>query len=282
MAWELLAEGIDFGEGPRWHDGRLWYSDFYQHTICSVGSDGVRRVEHEHHDRQPSGLGWLPDGRLLFVSMAELQVLRREHDGSVVIHGDMSRFASTACNDMVVARNGDAYVGNFGFDLNAGDKPTTTCLVRVSVDGEVAAVADDLFFPNGSVILRDTTLVVGESFGGRYTAFDIGADGSLVNRRVWAEVAGMAPDGCAADADGAIWFSDAIGSQVVRVREGGEITDKVETPDHTYCCMLGGDDGHTLFAFTCAGSHPDTAAGTGTGKIWTMRVDVPRSDANLP
>jgi sugar lactone lactonase YvrE len=156
-------------------------------------------------------------------------------------------------------------------------------LAIVWADGTVTAAADDLRFPNGSVITADgATLIVGESMGDRFTAFTITADRGLAGRRVWAEVPGMAPDGCTIDADGAIWFADAVGRQVVRVREGGEITDRVPTPDNVYACMLGGSDGRTLFALTAAGGHPTVADGTATGALWQMQVAIARSPSSRP
>jgi len=280
--WELVVDGIDFGEGPRWHLGRLWFSDFYQGTISSVGHDRQRRVE-VVWDGRPSGLGWLPDGRLLFVSMIDRRVMRREPDGAIVEHADLDGIATGHCNDMVVGPLGNAYVGNFGFDFEGGEAPAAATLAIVWADGTVTAAADDLRFPNGSVITDDgSTLIVGESMGARYTAFTITHDRGLTERRVWAEVPGMAPDGCTIDADGAIWFADAVGSQVVRVLEGGEITHRIPTPAHVYACMLGGPNGRTLFALTAAGSHPDVVAGTATGALWQRQVDVPRTATSRP
>ena len=283
-SWERIVEGIDFGEGPRWHDGRLWFSDFFQHTISSVGDDGVRRVELEYAG-QPSGLGWLPDGRLLFVSMLDQRVMRVEHDRSVVEHADLVGMAGGPCNDMVVGSYGNAYVGNFGFDMFGGAEPATATLAIVWADGTVtaASAADELQFPNGSVITDDeSTLIVGETMGARFTAFSISNDRRPTDRRVWAEVPGMAPDGCTIDVEGAIWFSDAIGKQVVRVKEGGEITDRLATPDNTYACMLGGHDGRTLFVLTCQDSRPDVAAGAATGVLLATEVAIPRGPNSRP
>lgn len=282
MTWERILDGIDFGEGPRWHDGRFWFSDFFQRTISSVGDDGVRQVEVDDVDR-PSGLGWLPDGRLLFVSMTARRVMRVEPDGAVVVHADLSDIATGHCNDMVVDRAGNTYVGNFGFDMEAGDDFATAKLALVRPDGSSETVADEMWFPNGSVITDDgATLIVGESFGAKFKAFDIAGDATLFNERVWADVPGTAPDGCAIDAEGAIWYSDAIGKQVVRVKEGGEITDTLPTPDNTYACALGGASGDQLFVLTCEDSHPSKATGSGTGKLLVTTVPVGRNDTDLP
>jgi sugar lactone lactonase YvrE len=283
-SWEVIVDGIDFGEGPRWHDGRLWFSDFFQHTISSVGDDRIRRVELEY-DGQPSGLGWLPDGRLLFVSMLDQRVMRVESDGTVVEHADLDGIADGPCNDMVVGSYGNAYVGNFGFDMFGGAEFATATLAVVWADGAVTAAsdADNLAFPNGSVITDDeSTLIVGETFGAQFTAFSITHDRRLAGRRVWAEVPGMAPDGCTIDEQGAIWFSDAAGKQVVRVKEGGEITDRLPTPDNTYACMLGGHDGRTLFVLTCEDSRPDVAAGAATGVLLATKVAIPRGPNSRP
>lgn len=283
--WTKVIDGIDFGEGPRWHDGRLWFSDFFQQTISSVeiapDGSGTRHVE-IRHDGRPSGLGWLPDGRLLFVSMLDRSLRRVEPDGSIVNHADLSGVAGGHCNDMVVAGDGTAYVGNFGFDFEDGGAPQSTTIAIVRPDGSVTSDDHELMFPNGSVITDDgRTLVVGESFGAQYTAFTIGDDGSLTEPRVWAEVPGAAPDGCTMDADGHIWFSDAMGRRVIRIAENGSLDDAatriIQTPDNTYACMLGGDDGRTLFVLTCASSEPGAVSGTETGALWSTRVDAPRA-----
>ncbi len=275
-AWTELVGGLDFGEGPRWHDGELWYSDFYQQRVYRVAADGTRETVIEIDDR-PSGLGWMPNGDLLMVAMTSKRLLR--FDGSdVTIHAELRDFAPGNCNDMVVDANGNAYVGHFGFDLEAGDDfaPATVLLVRP--DGTVSVAAENMAFPNGSVITPDgQTLIVGQSFGGDYVAFDIAADATLSNRRQWADIPGTAPDGCTLDAGGGIWFSDARGSQVVRVLEGGEVTDRVPTPQPTFACVLGGDDGRTLHVLCADGSHPDKVAGSGTGTIITTQVEHPRA-----
>jgi sugar lactone lactonase YvrE len=278
---ERFIDGIDFGEGPRWHDGQLWYSDFYQHTVFAVDPDGARHAVIEVAT-QPSGLGWLPDGTLLIVSMLDRKVLR--FDGSVLSeHADLSGIADFHCNDMVVDADGNAYVGNFGFDLftlgPAGAAPAKLALVRP--DGSAEVAAEGLLFPNGSVITPDgSTLIVGETMGARYTAYTIGHDGTLDDGRVWAEVEGCAPDGCTLDAAGGIWFADALGARVVRVEEGGEITDVIDVGAPTFACALGGDDGRTLFVLTAASADPTAAAGSGDGTIVTARVEHPH--AGLP
>ena len=273
-AFELLVDGVDFGEGPRWRDGTLWYSDFYQQCVYRVTPDGERTTVVELDDR-PSGLGWLPSGELLIVAMTSRRVLR--FDGNTVTeHADISALTIDKCNDMVVDASGNAYVGHFGFDLEAGAEFQTSSLVLVRPDGSATVAAEDIAFPNGSVITPDgLTLIVGQSFGGSYLAFDIADDATLSNRREWAAIAGTAPDGCAQDGEGAIWFSDAIGSQIVRVREGGQVTHQIPTPQPTFACALGGPTGHTLFVVTSPSADPRDVAGKGAGAIYTLEVDVP-------
>lgn len=274
----VFVSGLGFGEGPRWHDGRLWFSDFHQQSVSSVGDDGMPVVELAL-DEAPSGLGWLPDGRALVVAMESRRVLRVESDGAVVTHADLSAVATGRCNDMVVAADGTAYVGNFGFELGTPMQPAS--LARVQPDGSVDVVADGLEFPNGSVITPDgRTLIVGESMARRVTAFRVADDGTLHDRRVWADLGEVVPDGCTLDAEGAIWFADARGTAVVRVTEGGEVTDRVEAGQPTFACALGGDDGRTLFV-VCADQFGEADEdATPTGTIRTLRVDVPH--AGLP
>ena len=280
---ELLVDGLGFGEGPRWRtetDGsaRLYFSDFLQRRVFSLEEVGELTVEAELDD-WPSGLGWLPDGRLLVVSMHQRQVLRRESDGSFAVHADLSRVAAGPANDMVVAADGTAYVGNFGSDLMVGEERRPARLSVVRPDGTVTAADTDLQFPNGSVITADgRTLIVGETLAARYTAFDIAPDGSLGASRLWAEVPGRSPDGCTADAEGAIWFADASAPEVVRVREGGEITEVLRFPQTCYACALGGADGRTLYVLTCS-STPKPDLPVGSGQLWRVRVDVPKGDA---
>jgi sugar lactone lactonase YvrE len=282
---ELLIDGLGFGEGPRWHvagkdDGRLFFSDFLQHTVFSLDPDGNEglRVEAVLGDR-PSGLGWLPDGRLLIVSMHDRKVLRREPDGTLVTHADLTEVATGPTNDMVVAADGTAYVGNFGSDLLAGEARRASRLAIVAPDGTVRAGEHELMFPNGSIITADGgTLIVGETLASRYTAFPIAPDGWLGPGRLWASVPDRLPDGCSCDEDGAIWFADSRAPQVVRVREGGEITHVLDFPATCFACALGGDDGRTLFVLTCP-SPPMPDLAVGGGRLWRVRVDIPKGDA---
>ncbi|HET6950858.1 MAG TPA: SMP-30/gluconolactonase/LRE family protein [Acidimicrobiales bacterium] len=276
-----LTDGGSFFEGPRWRDGRWWVSDFYRHTVYAIAPGGDTEAVLTV-DAQPSGLGWLPDGSLLVVSMRDRRVLRREPGGKVTVHADFAEHCGGHANDMVVDARGHAYVGNFGFDLTGREEPRPAALVHIAPDGTVAVAADDLAFPNGAVITPDgTTLVVGETMGGRYTAFTIGDDGSLGDRRVWATVA-AAPDGCALDAEGRIWAADAAGNRVVRVAEGEGIVDEIAAPDGlgVYACMLGGDDNRTLLVCGAPDYFEPNRRSAREAVLLTTAVDVPH--AGLP
>ena len=294
---QLLVDGGTFFEGPRWRDGRWWVSDFYRNLVLTVTPEGrteeVLEVEH-----QPSGLGWLPDGSLLVVSMKDQRVLRHAPDGEVSTHADLSDVLAGNANDMVVSEDGHAYVGSFGFDLMAGEDPALSRLAHVAPDGSTGVAADDLAFPNGAVITPDgSTLIVGETMGCGYTAFTIGEDGGLTDRRPWAQLAPrpevggfeetlgqvtVAPDGCALDAEGAIWFADAMGARLLRVAEGGEVLEEQPAPGDggVFACMLGGEDGRTLLACCAPDFFEHERAVKREASLWTLRVDVPA--AGLP
>ena len=281
---QILAEGLYFGEGPRWHDGRLWFSDFYDQSVKSMTSSGQVTIEHRLDD-QPSGLGWLPDGRLLVVAMKQLQVLRLEADGFVV-HADLSELARHLCNDMVVDGAGRAWVGNFGFDLDGeiesrgaeavlADHPAAN-LVRVDPDGSVHLASPGMQFPNGSVVTPDgRTLIVAETLAACLTAFDIAEDGRLSNRRVWAGVGMRAPDGICLNADGNVWVANALAPECVLFGPGGDELEVITTSRNCYACMLGGDDGRDLFTVTASFSDKARAAAERTGRIESIRVDTP-------
>jgi sugar lactone lactonase YvrE len=286
-ATRVLTGGIYFGEGPRWRDGRLWFSDFYAHAVKSVSLAGDLRTEFEIDD-QPSGLGWQPDGTMLVVSMTRRQVLRRTPDGQITVHADLSHIATFHCNDMVVDFAGGAYVGNFGFNLDAeiaargvpgvlAEHPTAK-LAYVAPDGQSRVAAEEMHFPNGPVITPDgKTLILGETLAGVLTAFDIQPNGDLLNRRVWATISPRVPDGVCLDAEGAIWVANPIAPECVRVAQGGEVLEVIETGQPCYACMLGGDDGKTLFMLTASSSDHAAAAATQTGKILVAEVGSPRA-----
>ncbi len=274
----VLLTGLRFPEGPRWHGGKLWFSDMHAGCVMALDADGRAETVLELED-ECSGLGWLRDGRLLVVSMHQRKVLRREDDG-LVVHADLGEVASFHANDMVVDAAGRAYVGNFGFDLNGGEAPRTTKLALVHPDGRVEVAAEDLLFPNGTVITPDgRTLILGESFASQLTAFEIGADGRLSKRRVWAKLEKAIPDGICLDAEGAIWVASPFSKGVLRVREGGEIVQRIGVEHEAYACMLGGDDRRTLYICTAA-THDPAKTGDRSGRIETVRVDVP--GAGLP
>jgi sugar lactone lactonase YvrE len=270
-----LIEGLAFGEGPRWRDGRLYYSDMHRHVVETVDLDGEREAVCVVEGR-PSGLGWLPDGRMLVVSMTDRRILRLEPDGDLVEHADLSGLASNQCNDMVVGPDGTAYVGNFGFDLHAGDPFRPAELVSVAVDGTARVEDDTMEFPNGSVITPDgATLIVAQSHGRDLVAFDIGPDGRLGGRRTWADLDGGVPDGIALDAEGAVWYADPRHSRCVRVAEGGEVLETVEVDRGCYACALGGPERRHLFVLTAATSRPDEAAEQLSGRIEVVEVGTP-------
>jgi sugar lactone lactonase YvrE len=284
---EPFVSGLHFGECPRWHDGRLWYSDFFDHGVFSVSPEGERRTE-VAFEGEPAGLGWLPDGRLLINSRLDRAMLRREADGSLVPHGSLAPWAAGNANDLVVAANGQAYAGNFGFDLDGLYGGTvdrsaiaTTSLVRVDPDGTSHEAASDLAFPNGTVITDDgATLIIAESFAGHLSAFDRGPDGSLSGRRVWASLDGVAPDGICLCADGSVWVANAVSPECVRVAEGGEVLERVTTSQICYACMLGGEDRTTLYLVTAPTSHAAVASVQRDGALEKARTSVP--GAGLP
>ncbi len=276
---ELVHTGVDFGEGPRWHDGRLWFSDLYRHAVFSLGDDG-ERLEVELDD-QPSGLGWMPDGTLLVVAMTTQRLLAIDDAGQIREHADLSSIATDLCNDMVVSADGHAYVGNFGYDFMAGADVSPAYLAHVTPDGGVRRVDHPLRFPNGSVITADgSTLIVGETQGARYTAFTIDADGHPIDPYVWVAIEGGTPDGCCLDAEGAIWMSDVRNDRFIRIHRDGTISREFRVDDHAIACMLGGPEDRTLFCFVAPSALPGDAAGNGLARIYAVDVDVPR--AGLP
>jgi sugar lactone lactonase YvrE len=276
-----VLDGLAFGEGPRWRDGRLFFSDMHAHEVVAVTPDGVRETIVES-PTAVSGLGWLPDGRMLIVSMDDNRLMRQEADGRLAVHADLSPVSAINPNDMVVDAKGRAYVGNFGFPLYPRGETKPAKLARVDPDGSVHEAADGLIFPNGAVITPDgKTLVVGETFASRMTAFDIAPDGTLSNRRVWAELGhGAVPDGCCLDAEGAIWVASPTTNEVLRLHEGGRTSERIDTGRGAFACMLGGEDRRTLFIFTGDGSDPKISRETRTASIVAVDVDV--AGAGLP
>lgn len=272
---EVVADGFCFTEGPRWHEGRLWFSDMHDGWVCALTPNGqlerIARVEHE-----PSGLGWLPDGRLLVVSMQDRRLIRREMDGTFVAHADLGELATFHCNDMVVDGKGRAWVGNFGFDLHGGAAPTATVLIRVDPDGSVHCAAENVMFPNGCVITPDgATLIVAETFGACLTAFDISSDGALSNRRSWAQLPeGAVPDGICLDAMQGIWIASPTTNECLRLEEGGSVTDRVALDRGAFACMLGDADRRSLYICTARDSDP-AKTHERSARIERVRVEHP-------
>jgi len=277
--FKVLLEGLIFSEGPRWHQGKLWFSDMHDRKIFTVDLEGNKCLVHSAAG-DTSGLGFDTDGSLLFVSMDDRKLMRLRA-GEVSTVADLSNQASFHCNDMITDQQGRSYVGNFGFDLHGGAERCATNLLKVDADGTVTEVATDLLFPNGMVITADhSTLIVAETFAARLTAFDIAADGSLSNRRLWANIAPAVPDGICLDQEGAIWVASPATGEVIRVLAGGEISQRLKPSSNVFACMLGGDDGRTLFALTADESSPALMQGRRSGKIEIAQVSVP--GAGLP
>lgn len=282
--FRTVVDGLRFGEGPRWHEGRVWFSDMHDHRIVSTDLDGSARTEVEITDDEPSGLGWLPDGRLLVVAMESQQLRRVEHDGTVVVHADMSSAARGSLNDMIVAADGTAYIGDMGKRIHeAGEvRPGQTFGVRA--DGSWFVAADDLASPNGHILTDDErTLLVAESGAGRVTAFDRAEDGTLSNRRVYAELspapdgpAFAPPDGICLDTDGAIWAADPIGARVIRTLPGGGTTHDLRIPGLIpVACVLAGADRRTLIVCAAADWKRDVVMESRTGRLLAIDVEVP-------
>jgi len=281
MQTRTLLDGLRFPEGPRWHAGRLWFSDIHDERVVAVDLDGNAETI-VAVPGQPSGLGWRPDGTMLVVSMVDRRLLRLASEGLVEV-ADLSAHATFHCNDMIVDAEGRAYVGNFGWDIFAADggTPRDADLLLVDPDGRVRIAAENLTFPNGTVITPDgSTLIIGETFAARLTAFAIAADGSLSNRRLWAQLDGAVPDGICLDADGAIWVASPISGAVLRVREGGEVTDRIPVATEAFACMLGGPERKHLFVCTAADSNPTKCRSERSGRIEVVEVKIP--GAGLP
>jgi sugar lactone lactonase YvrE len=274
---KTLMSGVQFGEQPRWHDGRLWFSDWGPPEIIAVDLDGKGEVM-LGAPSFPCCVDWLPDGRMLLVSARDGLLLLREPDGSLVTHGDLTLASDPpAGNELVVDARGNAYVNGGGFDLMAGEQFAPGVIALVKPDGCVSQVADDLAFPNGMHITGDgSTLIVGESYAKRLTAFDVAADGTLSNRRLWADLGDGVPDGICIDAEGAVWYGDVPNQRCVRVAEGGEILQTVDLDRGCFACALGGADRQTLFMMATVWTGPENMFnGPRTGQVLSMRAPAP-------
>lgn len=295
-------DGIYFGEGPRWHQNKLWFSDMHGHKVCTLDESDNLEVICEV-ENQPSGLGWLPNGDLLIVSMLDRKILKLSNS-TLSVHADLSEDVKYQCNDMVVSREGIAYVGNFGMS-DARDKVKNTHLMIVYPNGTIKKGPNKLAFPNGAVITEDgKQLIVGETLGGRLTSFDIQTDGLLSNRKTWASTSsqiGMGliklirtlgikisessstasnfhiPDGICLDKQNGIWIASPSSSSVLRIEKGGKITDVIKTPKSAYACMLGGEDGKTLFIIVAKSSAPEICIQSPEGEILSVQVDIPKA-----
>jgi sugar lactone lactonase YvrE len=290
-----LIGGLAFPEGPRWRDGRLYFSDQHAHRVVAVGLDGTAETI-AHVPQKPSGLGFLSDDSLLIVSMQDRKVLRRALDGSLSEYADLSTLAQWPCNDMLVDSDGRAWVGNFGFDLHGGAPACTTVLICVEPGGTAHVAAEGLGFPNGMALTPDgQTLIVAETTMNRLSAFDV-RSGSLGERRTWAAFGhpptstnvsefltqvNVAPDGICLDAEGAVWVADAVHGRLLRVAEGGRILEELNTGvAGAFACMLGGDDGSTLFACVAPTFNEAAASAHHRASIVMTRVQAPH--AGLP
>jgi sugar lactone lactonase YvrE len=284
---DVVVDGLFFPEAPRWRDGHLFVSDFYDHLVLAIEPDGTSTVVCEVPG-QPSGLGFAPNGDLLVVSMTDRRLLR-VRGGELVVVADLGGHAPADCNDMYVDGHGRAYIGNFGSDL-AVEPVRATSLLRVDPDGSVSVAAEDVVFPNGVIATPAGTMLLAETFAYRVSEFDVGPDGTLANRRTWASfgngpardmdeilaASAIAPDGICLDVEGALWVADATGDGASRVLPGGEVVDRVVLDGLTaFAVALGGEDGRTLYL--CAGpplGQVDPAAGR-RGSVLATRVEVP-------
>ena len=273
MTTTMLADNFNFLEGPRWHDGKLWMSDMHAKTIYTLTENGTREEIIKVAPR-PSGLGFLPDGSMLIVSMEDEKLLKYS-GGQLTEFVNLSPFVTGEPNDMVVDNQGRAYIGNFGYDLFSGAEPKNANIVMVTPDGSARVVADDLVFPNGAVITPDgKTFVVAETFANKLTAFDIKEDGSLSGRRTFGELPDAGPDGICLDVDGGIWVSGFLAGKFFRMEDGGNVTHEIDAGGkRAVACQLGGADGKTLFCLTFAGTLEDVGEKDSLGAVETVRVD---------
>jgi sugar lactone lactonase YvrE len=276
-AVRIVKDGLVLGESPRWHAGRLWVADWGAKEILAIDESGAAEVVLRAPEL-PVCFDWLPDGRLLLVAGREGRLLRREPDGELVTHADLTALAPPPWNDIVVDGRGNAYVGGTGFDFPGGTFAPGTIAV-VGPDGGGRQVADGVAFPNGVALTPDgATLIIAESYAKRLTAFDIAPDGGLSGRRVWADLGDGAPDGICLDAEGAVWYADVPNQRCVRVGEGGEVLQTVAVDRGCFACMLGGADGRTLYIVAARWAGPTNIAGErGTGRVLAVTAPAPHA-----
>ncbi|MQA00532.1 MAG: SMP-30/gluconolactonase/LRE family protein [Dehalococcoidia bacterium] len=272
----VLLDGLAYVESPRWHDSRLWFAHWGREEVLAVDLAGECEVAAPGRPGMGWCIDWLPDGHLLVTGET---LLRREVDGSSVVHADLGGVFAKGCDEVVVDGRGHIYLNSIEFDFLGGGDPSGGIIALVTPDGRVRQVAGDLAFPNGMAVTPDNgTLIVAESFGRRLTAFDIADDGGLSNRRVWADLGDGAPDGICVDAEGAAWYGDVPNQRAVRVREGGAVLDTVDLDRGCFACMLGGPDRRTLFMLTAEWSGTedvDAQLARRTGRIYVADVEVP-------
>jgi sugar lactone lactonase YvrE len=278
----VLLTGLVVGESPRWHDGRLWLCNWGAREVVAVDPDGNSEVMARPETTIPFSIDWLADGRLLIVSGPERRLLRREPDGSLVTHADLTKLSEFAFNEIVVDGRGNAYVNGAGFNLMAGDAFAPGIVVVVTADGSAREVAGGIAFPNGMAVTPDdSTLIVAESYAKRLTAFEIAADGALTNRRVWADLGDGVPDGICVDAENAVWYADVPNKRCTRVREGGEVLETVQLDRGCFACALGGSDRETLFMVAAEWrGFTEMFDGPTTGQV--LIADAPAPGAGRP
>ena len=276
----VVVQGLTFPEGPRWYKDKLYFSDFFTHQVYTIDSSGGCNSIIEVPN-QPSGLGWLPDGTLLVVSMIDQKVLAYKNN-VLTEYADCSEYANFHCNDMIVNANGNAYIGNFGFNRRKNENIKSTNLILVRPNEKPVIAANDLYFPNGTIITEDgKNLIIGETYASRLTAFDINDDGSLSNRRLWADLKNIkkdynpVPDGICLDAEDAIWMASPSTNEVLRIKKGGIILDKIAVQTNAYACVLGGKDRRTLFVCTSGSSDMQSCIEKRQGRIESFKVEIP-------
>jgi sugar lactone lactonase YvrE len=275
----VLMAGLAFGESPRWRDGRLFFSNWGAQEVIAVDLNGKNKIVAQPPTTLPFCIDWSIDGRLLIVSGREGVVLRLEADGVLATFADLTGLSNRGWNEIVVDGRGAAYVNGVGFDMMAGEAFAPGLIARIAPDGSVRQVADGVAFPNGMAVTPDNaTLIVAESYGRKLTAFDIGADGDLSNRRIWADLGDGVPDGICLDAEGAVWFADVPNKRCRRVAEGGEILDEIAVDRGCFACMLGGVDGTTLFVLAAEWRGPATMINAArTGQLLAFAAPAPHA-----
>ena len=275
----IILDGLCFGEGPRWHNGKLWFSDMHDHVVRTLDLAGNSEVIVEIPG-QPSGLGFMPDGSLLVVSMTDRRLLRFTNKRLSEV-ADLSKLASFHLNDMLVDSFGNAFIGNFGYDLNAGASPQNAELICVTPTGQCSIVAKDLQFPNGMVLTANgRKLIIAETFGRRLTVYDIDKHQKLSNKQLWADLDPFYPDGICLDANNDIWVAAPTSNAIFRVQQGGKIAQTIELEYQSYACMLGGKERRTLFILTSKSSNPAECRENRSARIEIVEVETP--GAGLP